>query len=374
MNRTPSPRPPPPVGERVPDLSAVGSAGWDPRLYGRRGRLPLRFIVRLALLVVSTVFAQAQPFRLPTANHALFEPGGEDEFFVGTIGKPWTTGTFGCVRSDGWKFHEGIDIRCLQRDSHGEAADPVMAAADGAVVYFSARPSLSNFGNYIVLRHEMEGLEIYSLYAHLKKIRDDLKVGQSVKTGEAIATMGRTTNTREGISRDRAHVHFELDLFVNERFPAWHRKAFPNQRNDHAAWNGQNLLGLDPRLVLLEQHKQGTNFSLLSFIRNQTELCRVIVRDTQFPWLRRYPALIKRNPTAEKEGVAGYELSLNYNGVPFRLVPRAESEIHGKAKYQLRSVNEAEYRENPCRRLVVRRDERWELGRNGNNLLELLTY
>ena len=37
----------------------------------------------------------AQPLQLPTANHALFEKGGEERFFVGTVGKPWTTGTFG---------------------------------------------------------------------------------------------------------------------------------------------------------------------------------------------------------------------------------------------------------------------------------------
>ena len=30
---------------------------------------------------------------------------------------------------------------------------------------------------------------------------------------------------------------------------------------------------------------------------------------------------------AEKEGIAGYEMALNYNGVPFALLPRAASEI-----------------------------------------------
>ena len=104
--------------------------------------------------------AGAQPFQLPTANHALFEPGGEERFFVGTVGKPWTTGCFGCVRSDGWQMHEGLDIRCLQRDKRGEPTDPVMATADGTVAYINSRPSLSNYGNYIVVRHVIEGIEI----------------------------------------------------------------------------------------------------------------------------------------------------------------------------------------------------------------------
>ena len=53
--------------------------------------------------------AAAQPFRLPTANTALFEPGNEEKFYVGTTGKPWPSGTFGCVRSAGWQFHEGLE-------------------------------------------------------------------------------------------------------------------------------------------------------------------------------------------------------------------------------------------------------------------------
>ena len=225
----------------------------------------------------------AQPFQLPTANRALFEKGGEERFFVGTVGKPWTSGCFGCVRSEGWQMHEGLDIRCLQRDKRGEPTDPVMATADGTVAYINAKPSLSNFGNYIILRHSLDGLEIYSNYAHLREIRSDLRVGQAVKAGETIAIMGRTANTHEGISKERAHVHFELNLFINDRFPAWYRKTFPGQRNDHGAWNGQNLVGLDPRQVLLEEHSLGAKFNLLRVIRSQTELCRVVVRTTNFP-------------------------------------------------------------------------------------------
>src|SRR5207249_4982326 len=211
-----------------------------------------RFLL-FVLLALCLRSARAQPLCLPTANRALFDPKGEERFFVGTAGKPWTTGTFGCVRSEGRQMHEGLDIRCLRRDSRGEPTDPVMASADGTVVYLSRKPALSNYGNYLVLRHQIGGVELYSLYAHLKNVRENLMIGQAVKAGEPLGMMGRTTNTREGISRDRAHVHFELDLLVNDRFPAWFRKASPAQRNDHGAWNGQNLLGLDPRLIFLEE-------------------------------------------------------------------------------------------------------------------------
>lgn len=313
-------------------------------------------------------------FALPTANHALYEKGGEDRMFVGTVGKTWESGTFGCVRSDGWQIHEGLDIRCLQRDKHGEPTDPVMATANGTVAYINSRPSLSNYGNYIVLRHEIEGMEIYSVYAHLKSVRDGLKAGQQVKQGEVIATMGRTANTHEGISKERAHVHFELDLFVNDRFSDWYRHTYPGQRNDHGNWNGQNLCGIDPRIILLQQQRDGANFSLLKYIRSETELCRVFVRSTNFPWLKRYAPLVRRNPVAEKEGLAGYEIAFDFNGVAFELIPRAASEIRSKAKYTLLSVNEAEEKKNPARRYVVKRGSRWELTSHGMNLLELLTY
>jgi len=328
----------------------------------------------LSVLVISALGASGQSFQLPTANHALFEKGGEENFFVGTVGKPWTTGTFGCVRSDGNQFHEGLDIRCMQRDKHGEPTDPVMATADGTVAYINTRPSLSNYGNYLVLRHRIDGIEIYSLYAHLHEVRAGLRVGQSVKSGEVVAVMGRTANTHEGISKDRAHVHFELNLLVNERFASWYKKNSPGQRNDHGEWNGQNLLGLDPRLILQQQHTEGAKFNLVEFIRHQSELCRVVIRKSDFSWVKRFGALVRRNPVAEKEGTAGYELGLNFNGIPFEIIPRAGSEIKGKAKYQLLSVNEAEDRKNPCRHLVARRGAHWELTNHGEELLELLSY
>ena len=316
----------------------------------------------------------AQPFRLPTANHALFEPGGEEKFYVPTVGKTWTSGCFGCVRTDGRQLHEGLDIRCLQRDQRGEPTDPVMATAEGTVAYINRKSSLSNYGHYLVLRHQIDGVEIYSTYAHLREIRDDLKIGQAVKAGETVGILGRTANTREGISKERAHVHFELNVYVNDRFPAWFKKNYPGQKNDHGQWNGQNLLGLDPRALLLEQQRLGKNFSLLKYLQGETELCRVVVRAKDFPWLKRYALLVRANPKAVEEGVAGYEIALNFNGIAVALIPRAASEIPGKAKFQLLSVNEAEQKKNPCRKLVTQRGNRWELAGNGLRALELLTY
>ena len=324
---------------------------------------------------LSSACTPKQLFQFPTANQTLFDAdGGGEKFFVPTVGKTWTSGCFGCVRTDGWQMHEGLDIRCLQRDKHNEPTDPIMATADGTVVYINSKPSLSNYGNYVVVHNRIENIDVFSLYAHLSATREGLKVGTQLKAGEVFATMGHTSNTGEQISKDRAHVHFELNLMANDHFSAWYKKTNPTERNDHGDYNGQNLLGLDPRLILLGEHETtGAAFSLLNFIQHQTELCRVVVKKTDFPWLKRYPQLIKANPVAQKEGVAGYEMALNYNAIPFELIPRAASEIKAsKSKYQLLSVNEAEEKKNPCRRLVVQRGSHWDLAPHGVSALDLL--
>jgi murein DD-endopeptidase MepM/ murein hydrolase activator NlpD len=332
-----------------------------------------RFVCGFLFLFCTCALAQS-PFQFPTANHFLYERGSELKFFAPTApDKPWTSGSFGCVRDNGWRLHEGLDILHLQTGKRGEPTDPVMATADGTVAYFSAKPSLSNYGNYIVIRHIVGGIEIYSLYAHLSAVQPGIIVGKSIKAGEIIGTMGRTSNA-ETIAKDRAHVHFELNLLVNDNFAAWFKTASPGQRNDHGEFNGQNLNGLDVREILLREHGTNANFSLLNFLRSQTELCRVLVRATDFPYLKRYPMLVLKNPVAEKEGVAGYEIALNYNGLAFALMPRAASEIKSRAKFQLLSVNEAEERANPCRRLVVQRNGHWELANEGLRELGLLIY
>lgn len=334
--------------------------------YFRRALLPA------VLFCAGHIFGQS-PFQFPTANHYLYTPGGETKFFAPTApDKPWTSGGFGCVRDNGHRLHEGLDILHLQTNHRGEPIDPVMATADGTVVYFSARPGLSNFGNYIVIRHVIQGIEIYSLYAHLSAIRPGLAVGEPVKAGEVIATMGRTSSA-EVIAQWRAHLHFQLNLLMNDHFASWFKKnAYPGEINYHGEWNGHNLYGLDARQILLAE-KDG-KFNLLNFLRGQTELCRVLVRATDFPYLKRYPMLILQNPVAQKQGVAGYEIALNFNGLPFALMPRAESEIKSRAKFQLLSVNEPVELANPCRGLLTRHGGHWQLSNEGLRELEMLTY
>ncbi|MFM7815544.1 MAG: M23 family metallopeptidase, partial [Verrucomicrobiota bacterium] len=202
----------------------------------------------------------------------------------------------------------------MSRDRRGEPTDPVLASADGTVAYVSTRAGLSNYGIYLVIRHQIEGLEVYTLYAHLSAVRKGLRVGDSVRAGEGVATMGRTTNTRGGISKDRAHLHFEIDLVANGCYAAWHATNLKGMRNDHGNFNGRNLLGIDPAAIFREQARLGAGFRLVQFLQSRPILARVAIRGGQPPWVRRYPQLLVCNPFAERDGIAGYELALAFNG------------------------------------------------------------
>ncbi|MCS7090270.1 MAG: M23 family metallopeptidase [Verrucomicrobiota bacterium] len=250
-------------------------------------------------------------FRLPTPNTALFEPGGECRFFARTPGGDWSAGTFGCTRSDGDRWHEGIDILATQRDGTGEPIDPIFAASDGRVAYINTNPALSNYGRCIVVQHQIESLVVWTIYAHLRSVAPDLRPGQPVRSGQTIGVLGRSTNTRTPIAKERAHLHFEMALQISDRFDLWFRKVEPKQRNDHGNFNGQNFIGLDPAEVFLRQRELGARFSLLAYIQHQTPLCTVRIRRSHFPWVHQYPALVMPAP-AGLQPVVGYDVTFSF--------------------------------------------------------------
>ena len=78
----------------------------------------------------------------------------------------------------------------------GKAGDPVVAAADGKVVYAGA--GLRGYGNLIILKHNNTFL---TAYAHNQTLL--VKEDQNVKKGQKIADMGST-------DADRVKLHFEI--------------------------------------------------------------------------------------------------------------------------------------------------------------------
>ena len=85
--------------------------------------------------------------------------------------------------------NKGLDIA-------GNAGDPVLAAADGQVVYAGA--GLRGYGNLIILKHNNTFL---TAYAHNQALL--VKEDQKVRKGQKIAEMGKT-------DADRVKLHFEI--------------------------------------------------------------------------------------------------------------------------------------------------------------------
>jgi len=81
-------------------------------------------------------------------------------------------------------------------DLGGTAGEPVLAAADGRVVYVGA--GLRGYGNLIILKHNNTYL---TAYAHNKTLL--VKEDQAVRRGQKIAEMGNS-------DADRVKLHFEV--------------------------------------------------------------------------------------------------------------------------------------------------------------------
>lgn len=88
------------------------------------------------------------------------------------------------------------DVKNKGIDIGGTAGEPVLAAADGRVVYVGA--GLRGYGNLIILKHNNVYL---TAYAHNQTLL--VKEDQSVLKGQKIAEMGNS-------DADRVKLHFEV--------------------------------------------------------------------------------------------------------------------------------------------------------------------
>ena len=206
----------------------------------------------ISWVVIMNLKVEAIDLVLPTENDHLFS-GQLDRFYMyvdrtfeSEVTKPWEGGSFGFVRSpirvNGdvvlTKFHEGIDIAPIKRDSAGNPLDLIMSISGGKVVHTSPIAGRSNYGRYVVIEHEWENSMVYSLYAHLAEITAE--VGDTVKPGSVIGRMGYTG---AGINRTRAHLHLELGFLISENYVDWHKQCVAS-KNHHGNYNGMNIAGM----------------------------------------------------------------------------------------------------------------------------------
>jgi murein DD-endopeptidase MepM/ murein hydrolase activator NlpD len=107
----------------------------------------------------------------------------------------WPTGgvlSSGFGMRDG-RFHGGIDIS-------GERGTPIVAAADGVVMFSGGRPD--GYGKMVMLDH---GNGLVTLYAHNE--RNVVRQGERVRRGQIVALMGGTGRA------SGTHVHFEVHQY-----------------------------------------------------------------------------------------------------------------------------------------------------------------
>jgi len=288
---------------------------------------PLLFLLSLIFILTLPISSAAPaPILLPTINNSIFQ-GEPDRFYMyvhrsfeGHDSKPWAAGKYGFVRNkrrtkDGiiyTKFHEGIDIKPIKRSRSGKPLDDVRAIADGVVAYANYKASKSNYGKYIVIEHAWECGSIYSLYAHLSNV--NVEKGQKVGIGQTIGKLGYTG---AGINRERAHLHFEIDLLLSKHFPEWHKEHFGEQ-TAHGNFNGINLAGLDAA-AFFSARKRNKSLTLPEFIKTIPVYYKVTVpRTGKLDLCTRYPFLLQGS---EKPLTPSWEISFSASGFPIAVTP-----------------------------------------------------
>lgn len=241
-----------------------------------RVSFPLFF---LSLLLPSFVFGQQFSLRFPTDNDALLR-GDLAAFYVPTdlTNKPPESGSYGFVRNVRefaagrvfTRFHEGLDIRPLTRDGRGLPTDQVRAITGGVVAYVNPSATRSNYGKYVVVRHDWGDGPFYSLYAHLASTA--VQPEQRVSPQTVLGVLG---STGAGLNNARAHVHLELNIMLSENFDGWMRH-YLNSANPHGNCNGINLAGLDLADLYLRLQKE-PNLNLGRYIHQFPQHYRVTV-------------------------------------------------------------------------------------------------
>lgn len=158
---------------------------------------PLRLIRLLALLVPLFTFSSASSAEVKVSLA---------DGFDFPVGKPDSTGYYKArglrLRSpthygEDWNGRGGGDT---------DLGDPVWSTADGVVTF--AHNIRKGWGNVVIVRHAYRDPStgkvtfVDSLYGHLDRML--VKVGQTLKRGEQIGTIGSNSGMYP------AHLHFEI--------------------------------------------------------------------------------------------------------------------------------------------------------------------
>jgi murein DD-endopeptidase MepM/ murein hydrolase activator NlpD len=309
-------------------------------------------IVLLAYISCNWAWSTESTFFLswPTPNPSFVQGLGYSAFLQKTgPGKEFSSGAYGCVRNNGYKFHEGVDLFPVKREQNGRALDSVFSAMSGRVVYINNDSTKSSYGRYIVLEHEQFRPILYSLYAHLGSFSPPLKVGNSVKVAQVLGRMGNSSSF--SIPLNRSHLHFEIGLRLSQNFQNWYNRKTFKTPNTHGNFNGYNLVGIDP-LPFFKLYQSGDIKSPADYFENLKENVSVAVKSNH------PPSILSINPTLEQQVAStidkpnGWICRFGPYGIPLSF---EKASIKGTSNIQILTFNESASRRF-CRKLVEKRN------------------
>lgn len=102
--------------------------------------------------------------------------------------------------TDGRNIHMGIDI-------WAKAGEPVYAVLDGVIAYSKFQNDEGNYGGTVILKHMVEGQELYALYGHLSKKSVELHIqGEKKKRGDVIGYLGEESENGNW----PPHLHYQI--------------------------------------------------------------------------------------------------------------------------------------------------------------------
>ena len=324
----------------------------------------------IAAALAACATAVAQELIWPTPRPALLEGRPYAEFIQPTESGPVESGMFGCGRTSGRQFHEGLDLRPLQRDRRGEATDPVVAVAPGVVRHVNAVSGLSNYGRYVVVEHTGMAPAVITLYAHLASIAPGLAAGTRVEAGTQLGILGRSAST--GIPKDRAHLHIELGFWLGRGFQAWYDAQKYPSRNPHGLFNGMNVVSLD-FLDYMDQRRRGVVADLRGYLQALPTAATVVVKDRSIPdFVQRYPELLQTAPPAS--GVAGWRIEFAWFGVPKAWWPLDVGEVAAveAARTSVVFHDRALLERYPCQAVIRTRNGEAVPGPKMQDVLEII--
>ncbi len=168
-----------------------------------------------------------------------------------------------------------------------------------------------------------------TLYGHLSSI--GVQPGDTVKHGQRIAVMGYTGT---GLSKERAHLHLELNLMLSREFESWYNAFFRNDPNHNGIYNGMNLAGLDIARLYLALHKN-PSLTIPEFLGREETFYKVTVpKARHFELPKLYSWMLTTGSRNEK---SSWEVSFTQSGVPLKIESSDKSVTQPELSYVKKS-------------------------------------